>query len=144
MKLKTILSFVLIYLLSILSIIAQTIHNTEANAEIVEYTNRDGLPSSNFSNIIQTNDGYIWVSGIEGTYRFNGYEFEEVGEQYGLSKMQAIYYDSTKNMLYFASPEKFAIYDGNEFKYFDAKDGYKLNGLAGQTVSFVCADSKGK
>ena len=144
MKLIRIFAVVLILTLSLININAQTKIKTEADAEIVEYTNKDGLPTTNFSNIVQTKDGYFWISSIEGTYRFDGYEFEEVGEQYGVPKTQAVYYDSLKNILYFASPQKFVIFDGKNFTAYGEKEGYKINGLAGQTINFVRADSKGR
>jgi len=117
---------------------------TEANADIVEYTNKEGLPTTNISNGIQTKDGFIWISSVEGTYRFNGYEFEEVGTDIGLPTMQNMYYDSTKNVMYFASPAKFITFDGKEFKVFTEKEGYKINGLEGQLITFVKSDSKGR
>lgn len=117
---------------------------TEANADIVEYTNKEGLPTTNITNGIQTKDGFIWISSIEGTYRFNGYEFEEVGADIGLPTMQNMYYDSTKNVIYFASPTKFITFDGKEFKVYTENEGYKINGLEGQLINFVRADSKGR
>jgi ligand-binding sensor domain-containing protein len=125
-------------------VISQQRQKTEANSDIVEYTNKEGLPTTNISNIVQTKDGYIWLSGIEGTYRFNGYEFEEVGKEFDLPKMQNMYYDSTKNILYFASPQKFITFNGKEFKAYSEKDGYRINGLSGQVIQFVAADSKGR
>jgi signal transduction histidine kinase len=116
---------------------------TEANADLVEYTNKEGLPSTNISKIVQTKDGFIWISGIEGTYRFNGYEFEEVGADIDLPKMQNMYYDSTNNVMYFASPKKLIKFDGNDFTVYTEKEGYKMNGLDGQMIAFVDADSKG-
>ncbi len=121
---------------------AQQKQKTEANADLIEYTNKEGLPTTNISAVVQTKDGYIWISGIEGTYRFNGYEFEEVREDIGLPKMQNMYYDSTKNIMYFASPTKFITFDGKEFKVYTEEEGYKINGLSGQQISFINADSK--
>ncbi len=138
--------FILISLLFLTSplIFSQQRQKTEANSDIVNYTNKEGLPTTNISNIVQTKDGYIWLSGIEGTYRFNGYDFEEVGQEYDLPKMQSMYYDSTKNMLYFASPKKFITFNGREFKAYTDKEGYSINGLSGQAISFINADSKGR
>ncbi|MGB5849099.1 MAG: two-component regulator propeller domain-containing protein, partial [Ignavibacteriaceae bacterium] len=144
MRIKKPLLVILFCAASFISIDAQTKSKTEANADIVEYTNKDGLPTTNFSNILQTKDGYLWISGIEGTYRFDGYEFEEVGKEFGVPKMQAVYYDSLLNTLYFASPTKFVIFDGERFKVFGKDDGYKLNGLDGQTINFIQADTKGR
>jgi serine phosphatase RsbU (regulator of sigma subunit) len=135
----------LLFLSGIYSIMqAQQKSKTEANADLVKYTNKEGLPSTNYSNITQTKDGYIWISGVEGTYRFDGYDFEEVGEDIGLPKMQDFYYDSTKNIMYFASPKKFITFDGKDFKVYTDKEGYKINGLSGQVITFVDADSKGR
>jgi serine phosphatase RsbU (regulator of sigma subunit) len=117
---------------------------TEANSDLILYTNKEGLPTTNISDMFQTTDGYIWISGIEGTYRFNGYEFEEVGKDIDLPKMQGMYYDSTKNIMYFASPKKFITFDGKQFKVYTEKEGYKINGLEGQLINFIDADSKGR
>ncbi|MCW9064700.1 MAG: hypothetical protein OQJ78_00255, partial [Ignavibacteriaceae bacterium] len=123
---------------------AQQKQKTEANADLIEYTNKEGLPTTNISNVVQTKAGYIWISGIEGTYRFNGYDFEEVRNDIGLPKMQNMYYDSTKNIMYFASPTKFILFDGKDFKVYTEKEGYKINGLSGQQISFINEDSKGR
>jgi serine phosphatase RsbU (regulator of sigma subunit) len=136
-----ILSFLFLFSSAIFS---QQKLKTEANADIVEYTNREGLPTTNITNGIQTKDGFIWISSFEGTYRFNGYEFEEVGTDIGLPTMQNMYYDSTKNVMYFASPTKFITFDGKEFKVYTDNEGYKINGLSGQLITFVRADGKGR
>ncbi len=44
---------------------AQQKQKTEANADLIEYTNKEGLPTTNISAVVQTKDGYIWISGIE-------------------------------------------------------------------------------
>ena len=139
--LKNLILLMIFVFSSLLS--AQQKLKTEANADIVEYTNREGLPTTNITNGIQTKDGFIWISSVEGTYRFNGYEFEEVGTDIGLPTMQNMYYDSTKNVMYFASPSKFITFDGKEFKVYSENEGYKVNGLSGQLITFVRADSKG-
>lgn len=82
MRIKNIFLVILICAMSFISIQAQTKSKTEANADIVEDTNKDGLPTTNFSNIIQTKDGYLWISSVEGTYRFDGYAFERVVEEH--------------------------------------------------------------
>lgn len=139
------LRYVLIscFIMNALFIHAQERQKTEANSDLSLFTLKQGLPFTNISKVIQTKDGFIWVSGIEGTCRFNGYLFEEVGADIGLPKMQDMVYDSTKNILYFASPQKMISFDGNEFKVYTAKDGYRINGMDGQIISFMDADSKG-
>jgi len=123
---------------------AQNKYKTLSNSDIVEYRMKDGLPSNNFTSTVQTNDGYLWFSGPEGTFRYDGYEFAYLGVEYGIPEMQSIFYDADNNMLYFASPEKFASFDGTDFKTYDNSDGYKLNENQGQIISFVKGDSKGR
>jgi hypothetical protein len=55
-----------------------------------------------------------------------------------------MYYDSTNNVMYFASPKKFITFNGKKFKVYTETDGYKINGLSGQQISFIDADSKGR
>jgi hypothetical protein len=142
----TIFKYLLMFILFVFSlpITAQQKQKTEANSDLIEYTNKEGLPTTNISNIVQTRDGYIWLSGIEGTYRFNGYEFEEVGSDIGLPSMQMMYYDSTNNKMYFASPDKFITFNGKEFKVYTESDGYVIKGSSGQIISFIRPDSKGR
>ena len=123
---------------------AQQFHKSERNADIVEYTHQEGLPTTEINDLVKTRDGYIWMSGSEGTYRFDGYNFDEVGQEIGLPKMQAMYYDSTNNFLYFASPEKFITFDGNEYRSYGKDEGYFINGMPGQVINFVRGDSKGR
>jgi len=135
---------VTILLLLVCSVSAQQKYKSERNADMVEYTSRDGLPTNNISSVTQTPDGYIWIASPQGTVRFNGYEFAYVGQEYGVPEMQAVYYDSLNNHLYFASPEKLIRFTDGEFTVFDKSNGYRLNGASGQIVSFIKMDSKGR
>lgn len=86
--------------------VAQQRYKSEANADVVKYTIKDGLPITNIASVSQTADGFVWISGLEGTVRFNGYEFQEPGEEFGLPDMQFNYHDSSTNTIYFASQAK--------------------------------------
>ena len=141
-KIKNI-SLILV-LLPLLLNIGQQRYKSERNADIIRYTVKDGLPISNIAAVSQTDDGYVWISGLEGTVRFNGYEFQEPGKEYGLPDMHFNYYDSTNNTIYFASPDKFLILKNNEFELFTEGEGYKTSGLPGRIVSFINKDSKNR
>ncbi len=139
---KYILTACLLMIVS--SVISQEKQRTEANANIVLYTSKDGLPTTNISKIAQTKNGFIWISGIEGTSRFNGYDFEEAGTDIDLPKMQNLYYDSINDILYLASPKKFIVIQGNDYKVYTETEGYRINGLDGQMIGMLDADSKGR
>jgi len=144
MRSINLLNVILICAMLFTNVNAQNKYKTLSNSDIIEYRKKDGLPSNNFTNVVQTNDGYLWFSGPEGTFRYDGYEFSYLGKEYGIPEMQSIFYDSTKNILYFASPEKFASFDGSKFKSYDNSTGYKLNENQGQIISFIKGDSKGR
>lgn len=143
MKSNYIKNIVLISALLFVNVNAQNKIKTSQNSDIIEYRSKDGLPSNNFTSAAQTKDGYIWLSGPEGTFRFDGYEFAYIGKELGIPEMQAVFYDSSKDMLYFASPEKFASFDGSKFTAYDHSSGYALKDNPGQVISFVKKDSKG-
>ncbi|TVL96957.1 MAG: hypothetical protein CV087_23045 [Candidatus Brocadia sp. WS118] len=48
------------------------------------YTTDNGLPSSETYDILQDDQGYIWIATDNGLSRFNGYEFENFGPEQGL------------------------------------------------------------
>ncbi len=48
------------------------------------YTTDHGLPSSECFDIVQDDEGYIWIATDNGLSRFNGYEFENFGPEQGL------------------------------------------------------------
>ncbi|MFA6597475.1 MAG: SpoIIE family protein phosphatase [Ignavibacteriaceae bacterium] len=145
MKKLNVLIQTLLFSICILSIsLAQQRYKSETNADLVKYTIKDGLPITNIASVSQTADGYVWISGLEGTVRFNGYEFQEPGKEFGLPDMQFNYYDSTTNTIYFASPDKFLILKDNKFQSFTKHDGYQTSGLPGRSVSFIKKDSKGR
>ena len=126
------------------STFAQQRYKSETNADVITYTVKDGLPVSKIASVSQTADGYVWISGLEGTVRFNGYEFQEPAKELGLPDMQYNYYDSVSNTMYFASPDKFIILKDNKFQLFTKKDGYQTSGLPGRNVAFIKKDSKNR
>ena len=126
------------------STLAQQRYKSETNADVITYTVKDGLPVSKIASVSQTADGYVWISGLEGTVRFNGYEFQEPAKELGLPDMQYNYYDSVSNTMYFASPDKFIILKDNKFQLYTKKDGYQTSGLPGRNVSFIKKDSKNR
>ena len=125
-------------------VFAQQRYKSEANADVISYTVKEGLPVSKIASVSQTADGYVWISGLEGTVRFNGYEFQEPAKEYGIPDMQFNYYDSVSKTMYFASPHKFIVLKDNKFQLFTKEDGYQTSGLPGRNVSFIKKDSKNR
>jgi Signal transduction histidine kinase len=48
----------------------------KSNLRFVHYSTRDGLSSRYQANIVQDNDGFIWIATTDGLNRFDGYKFK--------------------------------------------------------------------
>jgi PAS domain S-box-containing protein len=80
--LKGLFNILLINIFLLIPILYLNGQNKELDCEralnefVIESWNKeDGLPSNSLLNIIQTSDGYIWISSYNGLIRFNGIDF---------------------------------------------------------------------
>jgi len=133
---------VLLWLFITLTAEAQKVITTPNGGTLRSYTDQDGLPSNDVSQVIETSDGYLWAATSRGIVRFNGYEFETVGKDYGVPDMRYICYDRKREHLWFASPEALVQYDGKIFRRYTARNGYKLAASA-TSITAMYVDSKG-
>ena len=53
----------------------------------MQLTEKEGLPDKEFYNILEDDNGFIWLAGDKGLYRYDGKEFKLFShpEQVGLS-----------------------------------------------------------
>ena len=58
------LKFTVIIFLFTFVLFPQEKIKTEANSDLILYTNKEGLPTTSISDLVQTKDGYIWTPGI--------------------------------------------------------------------------------
>ena len=45
------------------------------------WTTDNGLPQNSIHSIIQTRDGYLWMTTFDGLVRFNGVQFQGVRQE---------------------------------------------------------------
>ncbi len=57
------------------------------------YTDKEGLTSSELTSIAQTSDGYLWVGGYSGMYRYNGVKFMYEPTDYDVTNVSYLYGD---------------------------------------------------
>ncbi|MCC5940642.1 MAG: HAMP domain-containing histidine kinase [Balneolaceae bacterium] len=123
---------------------AQRIVTTEAGATHRIYSPEDGIPSHMPTNAIVSNDGYLWISTTGGTVRMSGSEIEDFGVEYGLNMMQNIYYDRTRNVMWFSDSETLASFDGESITLYGIEDGFDPPGGGRKEARPVLADSEGR
>lgn len=66
------------------------------------WTSADGLPGNSLSDVIQSEDGYMYFGSYESLVRFDGYEFENINKysnkEYSFISARSIFLDSQGNL----------------------------------------------
>ena len=95
----------LLIILLILALQLQPVSNVSAQKEIAQtealytnyvqtiYSSENGLPCGEANDIVQTNDGILWVGTYAGLYRYNGSEFQRMDEFETVRNVNCLYVD---------------------------------------------------
>lgn len=82
------------------------------------WTRQSGLPANKINDVIQTNDGYLWLATQHGLIRFDGLEFKVVPinlAQAGSEEVRKLY-KANEGGLWFANNDGgYGGYDGRIF-----------------------------
>ena len=66
------------------------------------WTSADGLPGNSLSDVIQSEDGYMYFGSYESLVRFDGYEFENINKysnkKYSFISARSVFLDSQGNI----------------------------------------------
>ncbi len=57
------------------------------------YSSNNGLPCGEANDIVQTNDGVLWIGTYAGLYRYNGREFRWVADYESVKNVNCLYVD---------------------------------------------------
>ncbi len=95
------------------------------------YTPEMGLPGKFVYNIIQDNDGFIWVGTGSGMARFDGYEFYPVIlPDSTISGYPVCSYKDSKGLLWFGYSDGTVLYNsGKELKRISGIKAFRINNL---------------
>ena len=117
---------------------------------IERWTVDDGLPSDNLSDLLQTRDGFLWITSFEGLLRFDGLEFE-VFDRRRISSL-VLDGDSAQGLRsdgFFALAENpagelwIAGQGGQILRYLDGGFGLRETATEGPVFD-LCIDSRGR
>lgn len=67
--------------LVIVCLFLSTILTIRAQYQIKSWTTDDGLPQNTIVSILQTPDGYLWMTTLDGLARFDGARFTVLNKQ---------------------------------------------------------------
>jgi len=101
--------------------------------DIRSWTTDDGLPQNSITDIVQTRDGYIWVTTFAGLARFDGMHFEvfNVGNSPGLVSNRMVHlFESRDGVLWIGHEEGgLTLYEHGAFSHPVLAEGTALTGI---------------
>ena len=88
------------------------------------YSSKEGLDSAELTSVAQTTDGYLWVGGYSGMYRYNGIKFLKEPTEYNVTNVSYLYGDS-QGYLWIGTSDigvvKYDTMDATSIQYNSAK-----------------------
>ncbi len=104
----------------------------------VLYDSTNGLPTSEANCILCSSDGYIWIGGYSGVFRYDGIRFDKLPVEEGFTSGRDIFEDS-KGRIWVGTNDKgvTVIEDEKILRY------TKADGLASNSIRTFAEDAKG-
>ena len=97
------------------------------------WTSTDGLPGNSISDILQSDDGYIYLGTYESLVRFDGYEFENINKytnkDYSFVSARSIFQDSTGTLWVGSNDEGIQKISKNETLRYSTDNGLPNNSI---------------
>ncbi|MBO7356246.1 MAG: response regulator [Lachnospiraceae bacterium] len=87
------------------------------------YDVNNGLPTSDANYVLSARNGYIWVGGYSGIFRYNGNTFEKMDTSNGLTSGRAIFEDSHGRIWVGTNDNGVVVINGDEQTHFTYRDG---------------------
>ena len=91
------------------------------SAEVYDATN--GLITSDANYAMCSSDGYLWIGGYSGIFRYNGTTFEKLDTSEGLTSGRGIFEDSKGRIWVGTNDNGVVVLDGENRTHYTYKDG---------------------
>ncbi len=114
----------------------------------LEYGTESGLSDNFIYNIIQDDNGYLWLGTGEGICRYDGIEFITTfaGDSLPLSPVKSSFKDSRSKLWFGFDDGQIAVLENNQFRLILLEDDQKsaINGFAEDTKGNIIAATQSK
>ncbi len=97
------------------------VQNAGYTAEVYDATS--GLPTSDANYILGSSDGYVWIAGYSGIFKFDGSGFERLDTSTGLTNGRGLFEDSLGRIWVGTNDNGVVVIDGNKTTHITYKDG---------------------
>ena len=87
------------------------------------YDASNGLPTSDANCILGASDGYIWIGGYSGIFRYDGRTFEKLDTSEGLSSGRGLFEDSKGRIWVATNDNGVVVIDGDSRTHFSYEEG---------------------
>ncbi len=95
------------------------------------YDAENGLPTSDANCILAASNGYIWIGGYSGIFKYDGDSFERLDASLGLTNGRAIYEDKDNRIWVGTNDNGFVVLDKNKTTHVTYKDGLPASSVRG-------------
>ena len=102
------------------------------------YNAANGLPTSDANVILSSSDGYIWVGGYSGVFRYDGTSFERLPTYLGTTSGRGLFEDSKKRLWVATNDNGVVVLYDEKSRRYNYKDG-----LPSSSVRVFAEDAEG-
>ena len=112
----------------------------DSDYEMILYSTKEGLASSEVNTVAQTSDGYIWIGTYSGLYRYDGVKIEETQLDSTINNVLYLFVDSKGRLWILTNDSGVFVYDldTNECRQY-----WMDEGISSSSVRAICEDPEG-
>lgn len=120
--------------------VAQSISGYDlGNYSTFLYNNSNGLPTSEANDIVQSEDGYIFIGSYSGLSFYDGVSFVRFSAQTGITSTVSLFLDKDDRLWIGTNDSGLVLYDNGEYTYY-GRDA----GLVSMSVRSITQDDSGR
>lgn len=103
------------------------------------YNNSNGLPTSEANDIVQSENGYIFIGSYSGLTFYDGVSFERFSAQTGITSTVSLYLDKDDRLWIGTNDSGLVLYENGEYTYYGRNAG-----LMSMSVRSITQDDSGR
>ena len=93
----------------------------------VLYNSANGLPTSEANDIVQSDEGFIWIGSYSGLIRYDGTTFERMDSSMGIGGVACLHVDEQDRLWIGTNDSGLAMLDDDNLRWWGVADGLGSN-----------------